>query len=58
MAGCGRKGNGDTGEGGGSQLTRIFLFAVSLAVCTVDKAQMSESAAVVVSATLGGVQEI
>jgi hypothetical protein len=36
----------------------IFLFAASLAACAVDKAQMSESAAVVVLVTLGDAQVI
>jgi hypothetical protein len=39
-----------------SQLTRIFLFAVWLAACTADSAQMSGWRGVVVLATLGDVQ--
>jgi hypothetical protein len=40
----------------GVQLTRIFLFAVSLAACAPGKAQMSGSVAVVVLVTHGGVR--
>lgn len=49
----GREKNGDNRKG---QLTKIFLFAASLAACMVDKAQMSESVAVVVLATHGDAQ--
>ena len=44
---------GGTGRG---QLTRIFLFVISLAACAVGKAQMTELAAAVVLATHGDVQ--
>ena len=63
MADAGREGVGCDGGGerkgireGVIELTMIFLFAISLAACRVDKARMSESAAVVVSATRGDVQ--
>ena len=51
----------EVGVGGGmgcgkGQLTRIFLFAVSLVACAVGKAQMSGWAAAAVLATRGGVQ--
>jgi len=56
MADAGR----EEGEGGIQEgvieLTRIFLFAASLAAYRVDKARTSESAAVVVSATHDDVQ--
>lgn len=60
MADAGREARvGQGGEGWGcgkGQLTRIFLFAISLAACAVGKAQMSGWAVVVVLATHGGVQ--
>ena len=41
---------------GKGQLTKIFLFAISLAACRVDRAQISEPQAVVVLGTRGDVR--
>ena len=49
----GRGRNGDRGN----RLTKIFLFAISVIACTVDKAQTSGLGVVVVRASRGDVQE-